>query len=276
MVPFDAVKLTKSQQIIADYITKNQDVIPYLTEQDIADACSLSVATVSRFWGSVGYDSLKSYKLSYKKETPVVTPAKKMESTWNKYENTHLLNMFNATMGYMEETLKHLSNEDFERSVQSLSEASSIYIFGSGPSHGLASLLRFRLRRFNLKIHTFTHSGHELFEDLIHMKQNDVLIVFGFVQASPEIQVLFDHAVQQQITTILITDVLVAPMLNQANYVLYTERGELGEFHSMVAPTALVESLVVAVGQKLGSSALNKLDELHQIRKKYATKLPKH
>ncbi|MCM2676120.1 MurR/RpiR family transcriptional regulator [Alkalicoccobacillus plakortidis] len=275
MVPFDAYTLTKSQQMIADYISKNNHLVPYLTELDIARACSVSIATVSRFWSAVGHQNLKSFKHSFKDYDGTITPAKKMESAVEKYEHTYLNHMFQSSIGFIEETLKHLSMHNFEQSVETISQSATIHIYSSGPANGLASLLQFRLRRFNVQVTTLAQSGHEIYEDLIHIGSKDTIVLFGFVHFSPEIQVLLDYASKRMIKTILLTDLLVSPMVNQATYVLYTERGEMGEFHSMVAPTALIESLVVAVGKNIGPSALDKLHELHTLRKTYSNKLPK-
>lgn len=275
MVHFDAYTLTKSQQSIADYLSKNNHLIPYLTEHEIARACSVSVATVSRFWEAVGYDNLKAFKRSYKDYEATITPAKKMEKAVAKHEDTYLSGMFQSSIGFLEETLKHISIEDFKNSVLAISRSSTVHIYSSGPADGLATFLKFRLRRFNVDVTKLAQSGHEIYEDMIHIEPGDTIVLFGFVHFSPEIQVLLDYAATQSVTTILLTDLLVSPMINQATYVLYTERGEIGEFHSMVAPTALVESLVVVAGKEIGPNALEKLHELHTLRKTYAAKLPK-
>jgi DNA-binding MurR/RpiR family transcriptional regulator len=76
--------------------------------------------------------------------------------------------------------------------------------------------------------------------------------------------------------TILITDLLVSTMIEEATYSFFTDRGEMWEFHSMIASIAFVESMIVAVGKQLGDQALKKLNELQELRKAYSNELPKN
>ncbi|WP_080843723.1 MurR/RpiR family transcriptional regulator [Cytobacillus gottheilii] len=275
MVDFTKQQLSKSQQIIADYIQKNIDNVPFMTELDISKACGTSVATVSRFWSAVGFQNLKDFKQYIKSAVNQVTPASKVEASLRKYENGYTPFMLDSALHYLSDTKKHLADQSFQQSIGKIANAENIHLFGAGSSVSLVSLFAFRLKRFNSNVYTFNSSGHEIFEDMIHMKKGDVLFLFGFVQASVEINVLLDYAKKKEICTILMTDMLVSPLLEQATYTLYTSRGDVGEFHSMVAPIALIESIVVNVGKHMGDQALDKLHELHQIRKDYHDRLPR-
>ena len=52
-----------------------------------------------------------------------------------------------------------------------------------------------------------------------------------------------------------------------ADYVLYAHRGDAWEFHSMVAPTTVVETLVMLIGQQLEQRSLENLEKLSELRK---------
>ena len=45
---------------------------------------------------------------------------------------------------------------------------------------------------------------------------------------------------------------------------LFVYRGETKEYHSMTAPAALIDALVVAVSEKLGDEAVQRLSNLHR------------
>ncbi|TDQ41114.1 MurR/RpiR family transcriptional regulator [Aureibacillus halotolerans] len=274
MVDLAHVKLTKAQQKLADFIYKNMEELPFLTEKDIAEHCGTSVATVSRFWGAAGYENLKAFKQAMKDEQ-AVTPANKVKSALKTYNDTFLNQLADTTKAHLDETLKHTTEADVKDVVELLAGARRIYLYGAGSAQSLLSLLQFRLSRFGCDVLVFPPSGHEIFEELIHIQQEDVMVVFGFVQSSPEIRVLFDVAIKVDCQTILVTDLLVSPMREEATKVLYAERGGRSDFHSMIAPMLLIESLVVALGRQLGDVALQKLDQLHRLRKTYEQQLPK-
>lgn len=274
LVDFSKWNLSKSQQKIADYLHKNIDVVPYMTESELAKACNISAATVSRFWSAIGFKNLREFKHSLLQDASV-TPASKVESALKQHEQSYVQVMLDHATSYIAETKKHLSDDDFTQAVNSIAEAENVHLFGAGSAQSLVTLLSFRLKRFNPHVYTLAPSGHEIFEGVIHIKEGDVLFIFGFVQASVEINVLLDYAEKKGVRTILMTDLLVSPMLEHADHVLFTSRGDVGDFHSMVAPIALIESIVINVGKQMGEHALQNLHDLHQVRKDYQDKLPK-
>lgn len=111
-------------------------------------------------------------------------------------------------------------------------------------------------------------SGRELFESMVNIEKEDAVVIFGFVRMMPEIHAILDFARNEGCTTILITDMLISEMIDLSDIALYTARGELWEFHSMVAPMALVECLIVAVTMEQ-DDALAKLQKLHAMRKRF-------
>lgn len=271
---FSELKLSKSHQKVADYISKQTDGIPYMTEKEIGEATGVSIATVSRFWRAAGFENLREFKAQLKKEL-AVTPASKVQSAVRKSSENLTEPVFAQTLDFLKETYKHLDDEQLSIIVDQLTKARRVHIYGSGSSKGLVQLLGFRLRRYGMTVMELAPSGHELYEDLIHMDQSDMMIVFGFVRSSPEIDVLFDYSQEIQMQSLLITDMLVSPLLHLADHVLYTNRGEIADFHSMVAPVALMETLIIMIGRKLQEGGLEKLHQLHHLRKTYQRRLPK-
>ncbi|MGN7310980.1 MurR/RpiR family transcriptional regulator [Alkalicoccobacillus gibsonii] len=274
MIGFNEVTLTKNQQRVANYLTKNGERIAFLTEQEIADACLVSSATVSRFWGAIGYKNFKAFKRSLHLEH-VSTPVNKTENTFQKYGQHPFLPMLNSHIHNLETTLTRLSEADFRASTNMLVHASRIHVYGNGAAQFLVDLVGFRLQRFDCDVSCMAPSGHEIFENLIHFHSEDVVVVFGFLNYSPELQVIFDLCQKQQVPIILITDRLISPMREKATAVLYSERGENNEFHSLVATLAIVEALILEVGRGKGEVALAKLKQLQEMRKQYAGMLPK-
>lgn len=268
--------MTGSQKKIADFISKNPSRLAYLTEKEIAEELGISTATISRFWKTIGFASSKEFK-NYLKEKMITTPANKLEDILTKTEKGDLPGeMFRLAADYLSETLHHLALAQFQNAVLALTSAQNIYIYGPGPCESLVSLLQFRLNRLGLSIKKMPKGGHEIFEALVNVTGEDVIVIFGFVNILREIRVLLDFAREKGCPTILITDLLVSEMIEMSDIVLYTARGELWEFHSMVAPIALVESLIVGVSQKNEKRSLSKLNNLHQLRKHYEAYIPKY
>jgi DNA-binding MurR/RpiR family transcriptional regulator len=272
---FSEWKLSKSHQKVAEYISKNREKIPYMTEKDISAAAGVSIATVSRFWENIGFENLRDYK-SHLKEESIVTPASKVQTAVRKSSTALRTDpIIDDMLVYLQEMRTELDDDTVETITKALLKARVIHLYGTGSSQSLVYLLRFRLRRFGLTVLETASSGHELYEDMVHMQEDDVLIIFGFVRSSPEIDVLFDYAEKIGMYVLLITDMHVISYRERASYVLYTNRGGEADFHSMVAPTAVLEILIIQIGKQLGEKGLNELHKLHALRKQYQKRLPK-
>lgn len=267
--------LSPGQYKIADYIRKNEQAVLFSTEQEIADALGVSIATVSRFWRSVGFKNIKDFKSKLRSQLDV-TPAAKMQNMMDQTDAGTLPRQFlAASVARLEETLAHYSQGAFDEAVTALAASKRIYIYGPGPSAGLTELLHFRLGRFGLSVHRLDRGGSELFEDLLHLTEGDLVVLFGFVRLLPEAKVIVDHAKEAGYRTLLITDRLVSDFSGQCDITLFASRGETWEFHSMIAPTFIVENLIIAVGMRNKEDHLQKLNELNRLRKNYAHELPR-
>lgn len=273
-IEVDIEQLSKSEKKIANFFCKNIKSIPSMTLKDLAQNIEVSIATISRFCKSLGFVGFKDFK-NYLKKSFEITPANKMKSILNEIDEDQITpGILNKSINYLENTSNKLSETAFNKAVQSIIAADNIHLFAPGPSQGVAELLSYRLQRFHLDIKKMETSGKWLIESLVNLTADDVVILFGFFNFSPESRVVLDYAEKIGFTTILITDLVVSEMIEESDIVLYTERGELWEFHSMVAPIAIVESLVVGVAMEDEDKYLDSLNYLQEIREKYSDYLP--
>ena len=172
-------------------------------------------------------------------------------------------------------TLEALDVEQFKQAITLMSTCRKLYIHAPSSAEGLGVLMKHRLARFGLDIEILPKSGHELFESLMHFRQEDVVLIFGFVSMNREASVLLDYAKKVDYKTIIVTDCLISDFQESGDYVFYTNRGELWEFHSMIAPTFLIENFILGIGQHLEKQSIQNLEKLSELRKQYKDQLPR-
>ncbi|MEK3885613.1 MurR/RpiR family transcriptional regulator [Paenibacillus sp. PL2-23] len=269
--------LSKSQQAIANYIVGALQQIPYCTDEDIARQVGVSTATVSRFWRAVGFANLKAFKQQLlRSEQP--SPARKMQHILDKVEHEEadiVAEIADLASSNVMESGKRIDRAQFRRVVEEIDGARKLFLYGGGAAGCAAELLSFRLRRIGVDTVRMAASGRELLESLVHAEAGDVLLLFGFVKRTPELTVLLSHAKEAGCTSVLITDLLVSDMIKESQYCLQIDRGEMDGFHSMTAPIAVAEAIAVAVTKRRDQRAMDKLDRLNALRKRYASQLPK-
>ncbi|KAB8138916.1 MurR/RpiR family transcriptional regulator [Gracilibacillus oryzae] len=274
LAKWENYSLTESQIKIADYIQKHLQQVLLSTEKEIAKEVGVSIATVSRFWQAVGYDSLKGFKHAMRKEM-AVSPADKMKNVKKKGSKQNLYLTIEKSVALLQETIDHIDSHKFSQAIDILHRASNIYVLAQGPSKGLGELLVYRVRRYGKSIQLFKNQGNELFEEMIHLQKSDVLILFGFSRLLPEAKVLLKYQREIHYQSILITDQLVTDYSSSATVTLFASRGEANEFHSMVAPTLILENLIVALGMHEETENIQRLEQLANIRKYFSKELPR-
>ncbi len=175
----------------------------------------------------------------------------------------------------LHQTMEYNDTHTFKKAAAKIATANRIFILAPGPSEGLGRLLAYRLNRYGIDIHFIEKLGTELFEDLAHIKEKDLVILFSFGRLLSEAKVILLHQRKKHYHSLLISDQLVADFTNEASITLFASRGERSEFHSMIAPTYLIEQLILAVGNQDKETNLLKLEELSTLRKAYANYLPR-
>ncbi|MFV0559042.1 MAG: MurR/RpiR family transcriptional regulator [Enterococcus sp.] len=271
----DANQLTESEKQIIDFFYKNEQVIPFLSINEISQSIGVSNATLTRFSKKVGFKSFKELKLSLvtKREA---TPSSKLQNALE-FEET---NELPATMIYRDiqqllETLEQVDATVFQNAAQAIIEKERIFIFSKGVAQSLGHLLEFRLRRFGIQIQNINQSGSEIFETLHALKKTDLVILFCFSKTPRETQVVFDYAKKNGIETICFTDRLHPQMQQIATYPFYISRGNSNEYHSLTSTISFIDALIVAVHRLAPPSYHEQLEKIHQLKESYKKEIPR-
>ena len=127
----------------------------------------------------------------------------------------------------------------------------------------------FRLRRSGIDVTRIPASGSEMLEGLAQAKEGDLVVFFAFSKLSAESRIILDYQRQAGYQTLCFTARSYLPKEDSADISLYVYRGEAGEYHSMAAPAAMIDALVLAVSEKLESQTAENLNRIHQLKERY-------
>ncbi|WP_427137288.1 MurR/RpiR family transcriptional regulator [Psychrobacillus psychrodurans] len=262
---------TKSERKIADFIEKNKNAVMYLNETELASTLGSSNATLSRFWRKIGYRNFKEFKKRYL-EQQVITPKTKFERILAKVEDNGKSlqqSIFDFVQYQLTDTLEHIDETQSQICVKRIATCRKLFIYAPTSSTGLGFLLKHRLMRFGIDVVILASYDQELFEQILHLQENDCVFVFGFVKLTREAAILLDHAKEIKSHSIVLTDNIVHEFQTRCTQTFYVNRGDLEEFHSMVAATFFIEHLIVSLGQMKSEKALGNLEYLNNLREKY-------
>ena len=270
------VHFTKTEKKIIDYIIASPQEFIRMSIGDVARCIGSSEPTVSRFARHCGYRDFKELKSAVlqhiAEENP---PAGKLNSTLGSESSNTPEGFLHRQQYCIEKTLEFLDEESLDKAADAILAAENIYIYAKGASVSMAELLKFRLNRFGRRVILLPSGSSELFEYMNFFTEKDLVVLFGFQKTPKEAAVLLDYQKKIHYKSIFFTSRLYHSLEQEAVIPLFVFRGEPSEYHSMAAPAALLDALVVMLGAKLGAASSEHLDCLYKLKEHYKTEIPR-
>jgi len=262
-------KLTKSEKRIANYIRKNQEEAAFLSAGEIAGRLNLSEATLVRFARNLGYLSYPAMRIvlqeSFRKR---VTHSVRLRGRLDDLRASGDIfeRLIISEMDYMTLALETLDRNSLHQAVELLKSRKRVFVLGIGPSISLVQLMQIRLGRFGRQVIPLTSAGREVVEPLLLMTKEDLVFVICFFDVSPVLQLVLNYAGQVGAPVIMLTDTLGSIIGDKADVVLTAKRGPVSEFHSLVVPMTIINTLLLALASEDQEAVVTHLDKLDYFR----------
>lgn len=266
-LPISASELTRAEQKILDFINTNTDTFLFLSIGQLAKRLEISDATLSRFARHAGCRDFKALKTLVMEQAS--GPVVKIAGTLHREEHFSPVGFLQQQQLYLQKTAEQLDEATFDRAAQIIAQAKRILIYGKKASSSLAQLIYFRLRRLGLQVSLLPSGGSELLEGLGQIGEGDLVILFSFSKLSREGKILLEQGRRAGYQTLAFVSRTCLPPEESADMNLFVYRGTEKEYHSMAAPTALLDALVVAVTKQMGADGVAALKTLHELKKTY-------
>ncbi len=263
--------LTKSEKRIANYLRKNQEESAFLAAGEIADRLGLSEATLVRFARTLGFNSYPSMRTVLQENfRRRVTHSARLRGRLEDLRQGGDIfeRLVVSEIDYLTQALETVDRQALQNTVDLLHSCERIFVFGAGPSVSLVNLMEIRLGRFGRQVIPLTTAGREILEPLMQMKDHDLLFMICFFDVSPTQQLVLDYANEVNCPVIILTDTLGSIIGDKADVVLAARRGPMAEFHSLVVPMTIINTLLLALANEDRVHVMANLDKLDQMRER--------
>jgi DNA-binding MurR/RpiR family transcriptional regulator len=268
-LPAPAAEFTKAEQKILEYIGSHAQTFIFMSIKELSSELDVSDATVSRFAKHAGCKDFKALKSLVMRQNQSAGPAEKMAGTLLRDSGFTVEGWLEYQRQCLQKTLEHLDPAEVERAASAILAARRVFIHAKSASRALGELLLFRLRRLGVSVFMLPSGGSEVLEGLAQAGVGDLVVMFSFSKVSREGGMILDHAKSAGYQTLAFTSRLYVPEQERADVSLFVYRGEEKEYHSMTAPAAVTDALVVAVSESMGAGSARQLSRLHKLKEKY-------
>ena len=265
-------EFSKGQKRIARYILDHYDKAAYMTASRLGSIVEVSESTVVRFAIEVGFDGYPEMQRALQELIRTrLTAVQRVDVTNSLIGDDDVLDkILGADAEKIRRTLDEIDRKSFETAVDKIVSAKSIYIIGVRSSSTLAGFLNFNLRMIldNVKF-VQTTSESEMFEQIMNIGPDDVLIAISFPRYSKRIINAVEYASSTGADVISITDSGQSPIAAGADQLLLARSDMVSFVDSLVAPLSIINAVIVAVARKKPDEVRERLEKLEHIWDEY-------
>lgn len=265
-------KMSKGHKLIANYIKDEYDQAVFMTAAKIGEKLGVSESTVVRFASGLGYDGYPEFQKKLaewvKNKLNVV---QKVSARYGQSSQSEILKaVLTADIEKINDTLHTLDPSAFEAAVNVILEAKKVYIVGIRSCEPLADFLCFYLNMIRDNVILLkTTSVSEMFEQMIRIDEQDVLIGISFPRYSMRTLKAMEFASDRNAKVISITDNVHSPMCLYSAINLFSRSDMVSIVDSLVAPLSVINALVVALCLQAPEEVKHNLEMLEETWNNY-------
>lgn len=265
-------RLSKGQKKLADYIRKDYDKAAFLTAAKMGEDVGVSESTVVRFAMTLGYKGYPEFQKALEELVRTkLNSIQRMEVTYGRISQGEILaSVLQSDIEKIKLTMSSIDNDAFEMAVDTILNAKKVYIIGIRSCAPLASFLGFYLQLIcNDVVSVSSNSSSEIFEQLMRISSDDVIIGISFPRYSMRTLKALEFASNRSAKVITLTDSVHSPinLYSSCNLIARSDMASIVD--SLVAPLSVINALVVALCMKKQDDVVTTLEALEQIWDEY-------
>ncbi len=265
-------KFSKGQLRIAAFIEQNFDKAAFMTASKLGETTGVSESTVVRFASELGFEGYPEMRLALQEMIRNrLTSVQRMEVAKTVIGTRDVLTAsFHSDMEKIRLTLETVDKESFNLAVQKILGAKRIFILGTRTSAALSMFMGyyFNLMFENVRV-LYESSNSEIFEQILRISPEDVLIGISFPRYSRRTVKAVRYARSGGATVIGITDAATSPIAKLADITLLAKSDMVSFVDSLVAPLSLINALIAAVGNEAHDQLFNTFGNLERVWEEY-------
>ncbi|WP_028236132.1 MurR/RpiR family transcriptional regulator [Pseudobutyrivibrio sp. MD2005] len=265
-------KMSKGQKLLANYIIDNYDKAVFLTAAKLGDILGVSESTVVRFASFIGYKGYPEFQQALEEMVRTkLNTSDRIEITNGGIEQNGVLRtVLSSDALKIKNTMETIDEAAFENAVEAIDSARRIYIVGIRTCSPLASFLSFYLNMiYDNVVNLQTSSTSELFEQMIHINEQDCIIGISFPRYSMRTLKALEFANNRRANVITITDSIHSPMNLYSSCNLIAESDMHSVVDSLVAPLSVINALIVELCNRNQSTVANNLEMVENVWNNY-------
>ena len=244
---------SKGQKRIARYIMEAYDKAAFMTANKLGKTVGVSESTVVRFAVELGFDGYPSMQKAMQEMVlNRLTSVQRIEVATGRFTDQDVVStVIHADIEKLRKTEETVDREAFASAINAILKAKRVYILGVRSVAPLANFLGYYLNYMFNNVHVVSGvSAGEMFEKIVGVNSEDVVIAFSFPRYSSSTTKGAQYCRSAGATVIGITDSKLSSLGKTSDHVLIAKSDMVSLVDSLVAPLSLINALIVAIASR--------------------------
>lgn len=264
--------ISRSNQKLARFILENGLFVAFASATELGDKTAVSAATVVRFCQSLGYEGYPELQSAVRAGLPTyLAKVQRLEKQHPQLDKAQAPErVFELDLQNLKRTFESLDSERFAGAVAALGQAGEILVVAGGISAAPALYFAHSLKVMGLNARSVLNGGIPLALELVSLKRSSLLIGIGVWRYVAETVSAMQAAQKVGATRIAITDSLVSPLAQRADYAFQVATDGAAHALSLTGMMALMNAFIAALSIERPEEterALRELDTAYRERK---------
>ena len=243
-----------------------------MTANRLGKNVGVSESTVVRFAVDLGFDGYPSMQKAMQEMVlNRLTSVQRIEVANDRLGDQDVISMvIHSDMEKLRQTGETVDRGEFSAAVNSILKAQRIYILGVRSVAPLATFLGHYLNYMFNNVHVVTgYSTGEMFEKIVGVNSEDVVIAFSFPRYSASTTKAAKYCRSAGATVIGFTDSTLSPLGQCCDHVLVAKSDMVSLVDSLVAPLSIVNALIVSIAARREKELSRTFENLERIWEEY-------
>ena len=264
--------LSKGQKRLSNFIIQHYDKAVFMTAAKLGAEVHVSESTTVRFATELGYTGFPEFHRALEELVRnKLNSIQRMEVTYGRVPQDQILDqVLKSDIENIKTTLERTDRAAFNQAVDTILQARTVYVIGIRSCAPLAEFLSFYLKLVCKDVrHIHTSSPSEIFEQMIRIDDNDVIIGISFPRYSMRTLKAMEFANNRNAKVISVTDSIHSPINLYSSCNLLARSDMASVVDSLTAPLSVINALIVALCMKKQDEVIHTLESMEKIWDEY-------
>jgi len=258
-------ELSKSEALVAEYISGKPDEVINLSVSALADCCGVSEPTVIRACRNIGFSGYQALKIALIQSLNAPVQCAGEEVTAKDSLQSAIGKVFAAAVDAVNLTRDNINLSDMENAADALLKARRIFIFGVGGSAAVASDVEHKFSRLGLDAVAYSDMNLQAIVSAF-AKKEDVVFAISHSGSSKAVVDNTQIAKSNGATVISLSSMGKSPLTELADISLFTSANEtryrIVAISSRIAELTIIDTLYSYMSFRTGNEENLKIEKV--------------